>query len=287
VFPILIGCVIGGVGAACIKRFHIRHSIYCGISGLLAGALAMLAMHYFDFRAFQDELRARIEPGSDELFAIARNVDEITAPDSDAPQELQDFAVQLKQDPLWLRALQVESLFDYLDFQAENGVEIGRGVGGGGQGNINLGYVGSYIYWLIEAGLVAGFAFGIMKASAAEPYCIACSQWKRPYMMGFYANPSEIHAALKEGRLEQWTPTELGSEPLAKVTLTNCPTCLDEAPIDVVVEQVTKNKKGEVATKRLGRLTYPAGSFAPLVAALGMHSQVEAAEVEAVEADEA
>ena len=147
---------------------------------------------------------------------------------------------------------------------------------------MNLGYVGSYIYWIIEAALVAGFAFGIMSGSASEPYCQNCSQWKQPLMTGFYADPDQVGSALKEGRPAKWTPTELAAEPLAKVTLTPCSTCHDDAPIQVFVEKVTKNKKGEVATKRIAKLTYPAGSFDALTTALGIE-QIPNDEVEAVD----
>lgn len=269
VFPILIGCCIGAAGSACIKRFHIRNSWYCGISGLLAGILAMLAMHYSQYRHFQEEMRASLGPDAEFVFELSHHIDEITAPDSDAPQDIRDWAEDMKLDPLGLKALQVDSLFDYFDLQADIGVEIGD-VGGGGQRNTNLGYIGSWIYWFIEAALVAGFAFGIMRASASEPYCLNCSQWKPPWMTGFYADPEQVHTALKEGRPARWTPTELGAEPLAKVTVTPCAHCHDEAPLQVFVDKVTRNKKGEVATKRLAKLTYPAGSFATLATALGM-----------------
>ncbi len=282
VFPIIIGCCIGAVGSACIKRFHIRNSIYCGISGLLAGALAMLAMHYFDYRYFQDEMRANLGPDADIVFELARNIDEITAPNSDAPQEIRDCAENLKLDPFWLKALQVNSLLDYLDLQAEIGVEIGDVVGAG-QRNANLGYVGSYIYWIIEAALVAGFAFGIMSGSASQPYCQNCSQWKPPLMVGMYPDPDHVCSALKEGCPARWIPTELATEPLAKVTLSPCSMCQDNAPIQVFVEKVTRNKKGEVATKRVARLTYPAGSLHSLAIALGI--QQTAADATDVEDD--
>jgi hypothetical protein len=267
VFPILIGCVIGGIGTVCIKRMHIRHAAYCGVAVLVAGALAMLAMHYNDFKHFESVLRQDLGPMADEAFMVARNIDAVLAPGSNATPDEVAFALELRNDPQFLRVMQVDSLPKFLDYYAEMGVEIGNGPG---QANMNLGYYGSYIYWFVEAALVAGFAFGLMRNSASEPYCADCMQWKSPFVAGFYADPDRVVRALESGRLERFTPMDLVDQPVAKVTLYPCAACGEQARVDVFVEQLSKNKKGEIATKRLARLTYPAQSLPALSAAFGI-----------------
>lgn len=274
VFPILIGCVIGGAGSVCIKRFHIRHAAFCGLAGLLAGILAMLAMHYFDLQNYEATLRANIGPDADKYIEVARNIDAIEQPDSGASPEYLQIAAELRNDPLSLQYLQIDTLQEFLDAQAEEGVEIGRGARGGG--NINLGYYGSYIYWLLEACLVGGFAFGIMRGSASEPYGSTCMQWKPQGVPGLYAHPEAVVAALQTGRLERFAITDLVDQPVARITHFPCATCGDEAPVDVTVEQLTRNKKGEVAIKKLAKLTFPAGSLEALTTAFELHAPAPA-----------
>ena len=40
-----------------------------------------------------------------------------------------------------------------------------------------------------------------------------------------------------------------------------------DSPVDIVVEKLTKSKKGEIATKKLAKLTYPTGSLEALTTA--------------------
>jgi hypothetical protein len=69
------------------------------------------------------------------------------------------------------------SLAGYMHLQATHGVSI---AGRSNSSGINLGYTGSWIYWLVEVGIVAGIAFAIMRGQARQPYCVQGAAWKDP-----------------------------------------------------------------------------------------------------------
>ena len=61
----------------------------------------------------------------------------------------------------------------FMDARATAGVSIGRGKKG-----LNIGYVGSIIYWLAEVGIVLWVVGAIAHSSASEPFCTRCNEWK-------------------------------------------------------------------------------------------------------------
>jgi hypothetical protein len=153
----------------------------------------------------------------------------------------------------------------FMDFQAEQGVTIGRP--GRGDKGMNLGYAGSYIYWLVEAGLVGVMAFTLMRAAASVPLCERCRRWKQERVLGqLPAVPAElVSGPLIDGELLTLLEraTESGGEGFV-LKVAACPECGPEACADVTLEQQTRNKKGEVATRQIGRVRYP-GAVLPLL----------------------
>jgi hypothetical protein len=268
-FPIGIGLCLGWVGCGCIRAFKIRRPLTCGVAGFVAGCLAMLSMHSFDYRHFEATLAAEAADDLELLRTIARNARQIEADPSGIPEEeraqVLEFIGEMEKDPQLRRALLVDSLWSYLDFAAHQGVELKRGAGHG----INLGYWGSYIYWGIEALIVAGIAFGVMKGAAAEPFCGDCLAWKAAAAWGPLSHPDAVEQSLREGRVEQFEsdPAAMGEQVV--VTAFRCPTCEDAGEIDVRVERLTVNSKGEVQRKQTLQVTYPAEAYSVLAAACG------------------
>ncbi len=266
-FPIGIGLLLGWVGSRCIRAFKIRRPLTCGVAGFVAGCLAMLSMHYFDYRHFEVTLAAEAGEDLELLQSIARDAERIKANPSDIPEEQRAdvlaFIGELEKDPQLRRALLVDSLWSYLDFSAHQGVELKRGAGNG----INLGYWGSYIYWGIEALIVAGIAFGVMKGAAAEPFCGECIAWKAAETWGPLSHPEAVEQSLREGRVEPFESDIAGKGEQVAVTAFRCPTCADAGEIDVRVERLTVNSKGEVQRKRTVQVTYPAEAYRALAAA--------------------
>src|SRR5262249_32779753 len=140
------------------------------------------------------------------------------------------------------RAVGIHTFFGYVDFAAHQGVTIGRATSSSSTDKgMNLGYVGTYIYWIVELLLVAGIAFVIMKNGAGEPFCPEGQAWKqRRTLMTFRPPLDRVVVALEEGDLlrvmaeEEWT-TVTGEGVLSASV---CPECESRGLIDVKLEQV-------------------------------------------------
>jgi len=175
------------------------------------------------------------------------------------PEDIREFIQQLENNPVGLKQLQIESFPQFIDFEAEQGVEIGR-VGS----EMNLGYAGTYIYWAVEMLIVAIIAYLIMKSTAEEPYCAHCSSWKNEQTYGPYKKSDKIINQLQQGQ----APNSKLKSALAAVTnpdisikMHTCPNCENESEIDVSVQQLVKDKEGNVSEKVLTKMTYPPEAF--------------------------
>lgn len=266
-FPIGIGLLLGYVGSRCIRAFKIRRPLTCGAAGFVAGCLAMLSLHYFDYRHFETLRAEDAAADLERLQTIARHAEQIKAHPSDIPEEeradVLEFIGELEQDPQLRRALLVDSLGSYLDFAAHEGVELNHGAGKG----INLGYWGSYIYWGLEALIVAGIAWGMMQGAAAEPFCGVCLVWKSSETWGPLSHPEAVEQSLREGRIERFEFDPAAAGARVEVTVFRCPICKEGGDLDVRVERLTTNSKGEVQRTRRLQATYPAEAYAALAAA--------------------
>jgi hypothetical protein len=148
-------------------------------------------------------------------------------------------------------------VFRYIDWVAQGGVVIGD-VGNDG---INLGYVGSYIYFALEAALATGFAFAITKGAAALPFCRDCKVWMQPRTLAGLPHVPENVAveALQAGALLDLlgagTPTA-GGHPL-NLKAAVCPRCGGDGSVVAVVERITMDSRGRRHVKVIGQYVYP------------------------------
>jgi hypothetical protein len=148
-------------------------------------------------------------------------------------------------------------VFSYIDFVAQGGVVIGD-VGNDG---INLGYIGSYVYFALEAVLAAGFAFVVTKGAAAVPFCRACNVWKQPRTLAGlpHVPPAVAVEALRAGALldllDTGTPTA-GGHPL-NLKASVCPRCGGDGSVVAGVERITVDSRGRRQVKVIGQYVYP------------------------------
>jgi hypothetical protein len=264
IFPLLIGALVGVVGVLGIKLGKVRSPALGGLAGFLAGCVAMLSMHYFDYLAFRAEVQRTIPPGQQALLE-AMGPAQLDA----LPRQVQE---QVREDR---RALRVRSFPAYMDYEATNGVTIQR-VGHGGAANdrgMNLGYVGSFIYWGVEVLIVAGVAFVIMMGAAAMPFCRECQAWKQERKLGTLAfRPGDVGgaglvAALgsgEVGRLLDYSPSA-GDGPL-HLSAAVCPRCGGEGTIDLKLLHKYKTAKNEDKAQELLHVTYPGQALPALEA---------------------
>jgi hypothetical protein len=220
-FPLFMGFALGGAGMGLIRVGKLRNPSLAGVAAGLGGIMLMGSMHYFDYQ------RALSEAA--EKFHVPRAMLEANT-----------------------------SFFTFIDGRAEDGVRIGR-VAHGGDG-MNLGHVGSYIYWLVEMIIVAVIAWVMMQTAAAAPFCIGCNLWKTKRPIAMIDVPEERLAvqAIQDGDVVRLLEC---ASPVREVGLlletAACPACSDSGEVDVSLERLTKNDKGQKQTATVVRVTYP------------------------------
>jgi hypothetical protein len=243
-----------------------------GLAGLLAGVFASVAMHYGDYVQFQRERDAvpeHIRQIAGLIGERAPNVQPLNPPPvkpGDPPVKPLDKALLADLQELG-KQMKVTNFFEYVDYAAHVGVSLKR-AGHGDQG-MNLGYIGTYIYWIVEALIVALVALAMTHKSASEPFCTACERWKTSHTLGsVLGSPQDVLDVLRSGhpgRLRLHQPTSNPGE--LAFTVWECPKCEAAAPFEIKLQHVTQSAKNETRTKDLGCFTYP-GEALPVLEAM-------------------
>ena len=150
------------------------------------------------------------------------------------------------------------NVLEYIDIEAQEGVVVGEN----GNNDINLGYVGSYLYFAFETILAAGVAAGIARGSALDPFCRNCNGWKTGRTLaGLPHVPQHVAVeAVEAGALldllETGVPMGRGhNSQFLKVVV--CPRCSGEGTVVAMVERITTDSRGRRSTKRFGKTVYP------------------------------
>jgi len=160
------------------------------------------------------------------------------------------------------------SFLQYLDQQATQGVVLGQRGGG-----FNLGYTGSWIYWVVEMLIVAGISLLGMVGSAMTPFCVKCDRWKEEKKLGTldHDNPDLIKGFFTEGDLESLRPfVTQGSVPgRFHFTAHICPSCRHRESIVVKLEDKKSSDKEEETSTELAQLTFPGAALKEFEALFG------------------
>src|SRR5580765_8250689 len=137
-FPVAIGLVVGFCGSIGAHMGKLRNRFLAIVIGVGCGCVAVAVMHYFEFLLFLMDMEKTIPGAGNERFSLA-------------------------------------TLIQFIDQGAIAGVQI---AGRPGQKAMNLGYWGSYIYWIAEAAIVAWMSAFVIASAAAAPFCSECQSWK-------------------------------------------------------------------------------------------------------------
>lgn len=148
------------------------------------------------------------------------------------------------------------SFWEFLDLRCEAGTKVG---------GIELGYVGSVIYWLAE-GLVAVLtSAGTAAWAVNRPFCAGCNTWKEKRTLGtFKINGPLALEAVAAGRPEAVAAPAVADD---KVTLSlyECPRCRPTGGVEV--ETVCVRGTGQQAATVKLCLSYPGDATAAFEAA--------------------
>lgn len=265
VFPLLMSLAIGWVGAKTIERYKMRQPWICGIAGVAAGLLCCLTMHYADYQ----RLKSQMADVPAQIRDFARRPDQVGARNDQPPQDVADLIRQFGANPKFFAALRVNSFWDYVKFRADEGVTI-RKVGNGEKG-MNLGYEGSFVYWGLEAFLLAAMALVMMRDAASRPFCTDCDLWKtETTLMETTCAPKPIVAAIRQGDLDtlEKVLTSIDSKRCkdgqsTRISTCVCPNCETEQTVEVKVSKVViYGKRPNVST--LAQISYPGESLAAI-----------------------
>ena len=160
------------------------------------------------------------------------------------------------------------SFFHFMDLVATVGVTIGK-VGQGQDKGMNLGYIGSYIYWSLEAIGAAGIACYIMREPARAPFCVTCQSWKPGQVIGGLAvDRGTVKDIMNQGDLQRLrevgAPAENGLPVAVPVVFSAyaCPNCGQSDTLDINLKEYSVNAKGEQKVEDLGTWTF-AGEALP------------------------
>ena len=125
--------------------------------------------------------------------------------------------------------------------------------------NANFGYTGTWIYWAIEMGITSLSAAGIASTIASGPYCESCDRWKRKRQFG----PFPFDAVAGETAFLDGEPTKMflpgPDDNKVKIDVYDCPTCPQEAPLDISYTGTVG--KGKKMVTHSAFLTYPHSSL--------------------------
>ncbi|MFT3788015.1 MAG: hypothetical protein QM770_17895 [Tepidisphaeraceae bacterium] len=256
VFPLLIGLALAFVAGWLVKKGHVRNGALAGLAAFIGGVFAMTVMHYEGYR----DVMTKIEAQPKDVRESWQNVTEQEVRDESPPAEL-------KQNLTTWRLYHIKNFFDYMDVEATEGVEI-KSTRGSSSSPMNLGYVGSYVYWGVEVMLVAGIAFAGSRRTAHQPYSETHSTWKTPEALGFIASDTpETVEAVRSGDIAALQRAGAGA--LDGSLVLSAAHCGDATPddVDIKLERVVRNKQGKVERKTLVHNTWPHAALAALRAA--------------------
>ncbi len=225
IFPIAIGGAVGGAQVAVIGRSKVRNPLVCGFAGLIGGVFAVATMHYVDYVVFQQETVA----ADVEFQAAKQSLAEIADEESRAA-----FAAALaayEADPAVAEARNVGSFVAYVDWAAKQGVELSSSTGA--RSSSNLGYAGTYAYWIFEALVVAGMCVAMTRSCAAQPFCVHCESWMtETEIITLNCDAKEASKVIQSGNLQR-LPALFSATKETSLSLFRCENC---ARGDVVVQ---------------------------------------------------
>jgi hypothetical protein len=223
-FPLAMGLLVGVCGIAGVRAGKIAEPLLAGSIGFLGGCLALVALRYCEYHRFLDGLDHK--------------------------------PVEVRED--WHK--NERGFVDYLEQRARQGEKI---PGRRGRGEINLGYTGSFIYWGVEFVLAGGLSFWLMWQAATKPFCKQCRCWKQSQSLGRTSAPAALlQHALANGELTRLAALNL-ADPYGKLRIhvAVCPRCGPDAPVDVKLQEIGRDKKGNDTYTELAHVTYPGAAL--------------------------
>lgn len=238
-FPLAMGYAGGSILKSAIQAVKTRKQSHLIVFSLLVAILMYGTYHYGRFEALQLRMAFEMSSGFSEAM-------------SDKGLELGksvlDYALQLETGHT--------GFVGYMLYKAQEGVSLGRLVS---SSNINLGPVLTWIYWLMEIGIILGITVTMGRNELLVPVCDACGSryGSDKHLGGTSMNNKSVLLELinrkdfaEAGKLLQEN-TDL---PSLELYLKSCPSC-DKGISHLTVQQAAQGPKGSVIFTDVSKVT--------------------------------
>ncbi|HEX6290768.1 MAG TPA: hypothetical protein VFZ66_16385 [Herpetosiphonaceae bacterium] len=231
-FPIGLGLMVGGILSKLIATQNIRSPLASAVSALLMGLVLYATFHLLAYQSFRWEVA--------QIF-----VEREGPMDSALQEEMIDLVLTEETG--------FSGFFGYLKLQAQEGISIGRV---GSTNPITLNEPLTWLYWLLEAGLIVGFATGTAVSSAKKPFCELCQSWYRSSEhLGSVAmsNAAQFMELVRAGNMQPAGALLVGSGTPTPSLEVYIQRCLHDSEHNSVlaVREMSLNRKGQTQFKEV------------------------------------
>jgi len=237
IFPLLFGIAGGYLASFAITKGKIRHPLLAFTMAALIGILIFATYNFAEFNFFKQGLYEVLK-ADPELSHVCQTLN----PD----QAANIFLTKVTGSP---------GFWGFMKYQAKIGITITK-VSRPSSRGIELNETFTWIYFLVELLIFAGVSGAMAFSAASEPFCERCDNWygKKKYVDSTYHNKSEqLLWALNRGdytnagKLLDLVPHDY---PRVDMAVQQCPSC-QEADLYVELSLVSKNRKGQIESKKL------------------------------------
>ena len=230
VFPFLIGIVNGNLIADLVQKAKIRKPSQMVMVSVLSAAAIYGMLHYGRYAGFV--VGASLEISSD--LSAALEVENLSV-----AKLFLDYALGEETGH--------SGFVGYMLYKANQGVTIGRLAR---SSSVNMGPVLTWLYWLLEFGIIFGVTMQMGKPKMGAPFCESCGNWHggEKHLGGTaMANESVLMELIRQKDFAGLrTLMEPNAElPSLEVYFQGCSTC-GKSPSHVVVRRVSQNAKGKL-----------------------------------------
>jgi hypothetical protein len=217
---------------------------------MIAGVIAVASMHMVDYVAFQGAMMSN----ADDVAALRDSL--VQAETEEAKAELSAILTEYQNDPEVVEANNVKSFIGYIDYSARQGMEISS-ARHSGDSSMNIGYWGTYIYWSIEALIIASCAVTLPKSRAQIPFCDTCNAWKVERELGAIGAPAkDVSSVVSGGQIDALSRVVETGTAESAISVFECPCCGQSNDVVVQVSNVTYNDGSRVKAE-FSRSVYP------------------------------
>lgn len=234
-FPLVMGAIAGFLVTVAVRSGKIRNPGVAILGAVVAGLMIYGAMWATDYFQFRNTVKTEILKDSPKT-------------DPADSEELIDLGLMMETGQ--------SGFVGYVLYQDKQGVSIGR-VTSSGKG-VNLGAVGSWIYWGAEILIILWVSIVIGKKPASDPFCESCERWygKEQIVGTLGASRSKELLALLEGGQFAKLGEELQSNPATPnlgVFMATCGKDCTAGEAFLAVRTQTRDSKGNLTTKDLAK----------------------------------